>query len=94
MIFILAFLACALIGWFIPAYAVRRAPGPVGFVAGVGAALILGVAAVWLAAQATGLSGADPEAEFARGFNAWKFMILLAPASALAARRRLTKDDA
>ncbi|MEL6794695.1 MAG: hypothetical protein AAFP78_14640 [Pseudomonadota bacterium] len=94
MTFVLAFIACALIGWFVPAYAAQRMPGAGGLIFGVGAALILGAAAVWLAAQATGLTGADPDAEFARGFNAWKIMILLAPASALSARRRLTKDEA
>ena len=93
MTFVIAFLACAAIGWFVPAFAVRKAPGALGVILGVGGALILGVGAVWLAAQATGLTGADPEAEFARGFNAWKFMILLAPAAALNARRR-QKDGA
>ncbi|MEL7466401.1 MAG: hypothetical protein AAFN79_20175 [Pseudomonadota bacterium] len=94
MTLVLALFACAAIGWLVPAYAVRRISGALGMIAGIGGALLLGAAAVWLIAKSAGLSGADFDAEFARGFNAWKIMILLAPASAITERRRLTKDDA
>jgi hypothetical protein len=30
---------------------------------------------------------------FNRGFNAWKIMLLIAPASALSARRKMTAGD-
>lgn len=93
MTFIAAIIACALIGWFVPGMVVTRIGGTAGFLIGVAAALALGAAAVWLAAQAAGAMGADPAVEFDRGFNAWKFMILLAPASALAARRKTDAGD-
>ncbi|MEM8753062.1 MAG: hypothetical protein AAGF90_08805 [Pseudomonadota bacterium] len=88
MTFLAALVACGVIGWFVPAVAVKRMPSTLGAVLGVVAALALGAGAVWLTAQAAAALGSgDARAAFDRGFNAWKFMILLAPAAALHARR-------
>lgn len=96
MMFVVALIACALIGWFVPRLIIARMASAAGAVIGCVVALALGAAAVWLLAQASGALGlGDARAEFDRGFNAWKFMLLLAPAAALDARRRQKgKDDA
>lgn len=89
MIFALSIAVVIALGWFVPHLVVQRVSGTFGVVLGAGLALILGAGAVWLGAQAAGaLALGDPTTEFNRGFNAWKIMLLLAPASAIHARRQ------
>lgn len=76
------------IGWFVPRLVVERMASTTGVVVGSLAALVLGVVVIWVGSQAFAAAGiGDAQTEFDRGFNAWKIMLLLAPASALTARR-------
>lgn len=77
------------LSWVVPALAARRFPTSAGVSIGVVLALALGVVFIWLVAEAAGGLGlADPAVEFERGLNAWKIMLLLAPAVGLHVRRR------
>ena len=89
-----AFIVLSLvIGWVVPQALVRRLPARIAVLGASLLALALGAGAVWLGAQAFGLLGVeDAGSAFARGFNAWKVMILVAPASALQARRNMEKE--
>lgn len=83
-----------LIGWLVPPLVVARMPSKAGFALGCIAALALGAAFIWLGAQAAEALGVEEHrSAFDRGFNAWKIMLLLAPASALHARRKMTEKD-
>ena len=77
-----------LIGIIAPRWVVARMPSGLGVMVGCSIALILGAAFVWLAAAGFDLLGIEERGSaFDRGFNAWKIMIFLAPAAALALRR-------
>ena len=94
MLLALFILAIILIGWFVPAAVVARIPGGAGVVLGCAAALLLGAGVIWLGAQAAEALGVEESrSAFDRGFNAWKIMLLIAPASALAARRRIKAGE-
>jgi len=87
-------LGVILIGWLVPPLFVSRMPSKVGFALGCIAALALGAAFIWLgahAAEALGIEEYDPA--FENGFNSWKIMLLIAPASALHTRRKMTEGD-
>jgi hypothetical protein len=89
MIFAFSIVAVIAIGWLVPRLIVHRIGGTAGVILGTGLALSLGAGVVWIGAQMAGMLGlGDPVTEFNRGFNAWKIMLLLAPASALHARRQ------
>lgn len=88
MTFVLFMIGVVAIGWFVPGPIVRRIPGRSGLVVGTLSALGAGVGFIWLAAQAGEAVGlGDAGVEFDRGFNAWKIMLLWAPAAALHHRR-------
>lgn len=92
MVLALFILGAILIGWFAPRPIVARLPGATGMAAGIGAALVLGALFIWLGAQAAGALGVEPaQSAFERGLNAWKIMLLVAPAAALHARRAAAK---
>lgn len=94
MLLTLFILGVILIGWFTPAAIVARMPTGAGFAIGCAAALLLGAAFIWLGAQAADALGVEERrSAFDRGFNAWKIILLIAPASALAARRKITAGD-
>ena len=87
-------LGVILIGWFFPAAIVSRMPSSVGFALGCIVALALGAAFIWAGAQAAEALGIEEHrSAFDRGFNAWKIMLLIAPASALNTRRKMTAGD-
>jgi hypothetical protein len=87
-------LGVILIGWFTPAFVVRRMPSGLGFAFGCIAALTLGAGFIWLGAEAAEAFGIEESrSAFDRGFNAWKIMLLIAPASALHTRRKTTAGD-
>ncbi|GAA0312658.1 hypothetical protein [Rhodovulum strictum] len=95
MVLVVFILLSILIGWFVPRLLVRRIPGRLAVPVAILAALALGAGAVWLGAQGFDLAGIeDADSAFARGFNAWKIMLLVAPASALQTRRELQKVTA
>ena len=91
----LSILGSILIGWLVPAAVMARAPSTMGAVIGCVAALALGAGFIWLGSHAVGALGLEDQYEaWQRGFNSWKIMLLIAPASALAARRKLNaKED-
>ena len=94
MLLTLFILGVILIGWFVPASIVSRMPSGAGFALGCAAALGIGAAFIWIGALAAESLGVEEHrSAFDRGFNAWKIMLLIAPASALAARRRATAGD-
>ena len=94
MILGLFILGVVLIGWFAPPIIVNRMPSTKGVILGSILALGLGAAFIWLGAHvAEMLALEERRSAFDRGFNAWKIMLLLAPASALAARRKFTAGD-
>lgn len=89
MIFLASIIGAIAIGWFVPLLGVRYLPGKRGMVAGVVAALAAGVAFIWLAAEfGEAINYGPSEPEFERSFNAWKIMLLWAPAAALHHRRK------
>ena len=82
------------IGAFVPQWLVPLLPENLAVAVVSIATLALGAAAVWVGAQifaATGIE--DAQSAFDRGFNAWKIMLRLAPASALHAVRKLKKEE-
>ena len=84
---------CA-IGWLVPQLLVPRLPGGMAVIASSVIALALGAGFVWLGGKTVDALGIeDADSAISRGFNAWKIMLLVAPASALQARRRLTGKD-
>lgn len=90
MIFAASIVVIIALGWFVPRAVVKKLDGSLGILMGTGLALALGVAAIWAGSQIAGiLDLGNPRSEFDRGFNAWKIMLLLAPASAIHARRQL-----
>ncbi len=94
MLLALFILGVILIGWFVPPIIVSRMPSNVGFALGCAAALALGAAFIWAGAQAAEVLGIEEHrSAFDRGFNAWKIMLLIAPASALHIRRKMTAGD-
>ena len=94
MFLALSIVVVILIGWFVPAAIFRRMPSTVGFVLGCAVALGLGAACIWLGAQAVDALGIEEQrSAFDRGFNAWKIMLLIAPASALNARKKMNAED-
>ncbi len=94
MILGLFILGVVLIGWFVPGLIVSRLQSTTGVVIGCIAALGLGAAFIWLGANVADMMGLEERrSAFDRGFNAWKIMLLLAPAAALAARRKTTAGD-
>ena len=87
-------LGVILIGWFVPAAVVARIPTGAGFALGSIAALALGAGFIWVGAHAAEALGIEEhQSAFDRGFNAWKIMLLIAPASALSARRKSAAGD-
>lgn len=89
MILTVFILAVLLIGWFVPRPIVGRVDGAAGIWAGSLVALLCGVGSIWAGATAVEAMGlGDAKTEFERGFNAWKIMLFIAPASALHRRRR------
>lgn len=94
MLLALFILGVILIGWFVPAIIVSRMPSSAGFALGCISALALGAAFIWVGAQAAEALGIEEHrSAFDRGFNAWKIMLLIAPASALHTRRKMTAGD-
>lgn len=94
MLLALFILGVILIGWLVPAAVVSRMPSGAGFALGCVAALALGAAFIWVGAQAAEALGVEEHrSAFDRGFNAWKIMLLIAPASALNTRRKMTAGD-
>ncbi|MEM1275087.1 MAG: hypothetical protein AAGH74_01040 [Pseudomonadota bacterium] len=94
MTLVLFIIAVILIGWFAPRPIVDRVDGTVGLWVACISALLIGVAVIWLGAQAAELAGlGDAKTEFDRGFNAWKIMLFVAPASAVHRRRQTAKGD-
>ncbi len=93
MLLALFILGVILIGWLVPPLIVSRMPSKVGFALGCITALALGAAFIWIGAQAAETFGIEEHrSAFDRGFNAWKIMLLIAPASALAARRKISAE--
>jgi len=89
MVLAIFIVGVVLIGWFAPAFIVSRMPTSGGFAVASIIALALGAGFIWLGAMgADALGIEDQRAAFDRGFNAWKIMLLIAPASALHTRRR------
>lgn len=89
MPFIFFLVGILLIGWFIPQAILWRANFKFAAFLAVVCALVSGALFIRLGAQIAGLIGiGDAAAEFERGFNAWKIMIFLAPASAIQAQSR------
>ncbi|HET7408729.1 MAG TPA: hypothetical protein VFJ13_00880 [Paracoccaceae bacterium] len=89
MIFLVCIIGTIVIGWFVPQLVLRCLPGKRGVIAGVVAALGTGIGFIWIAAAFGEVVGYGPsEPEFARGFNAWKIMLLWAPAAALHHHRK------
>ena len=82
------------IGWYVPQVLIRSVRIPfVGLIAVI-CALLLGALFVWTSAQVVGvLDMGDARAAFERGFNAWKVMLFVAPASALQATKHKTRDE-
>lgn len=94
MILVLAIVGVILIGWAVPGIGMRLVPGTAGMVIGVAAAWLLGFAYVWGAAVLTAqLTGADLKDEVEKAVNAWKLILLIAPAAALHRRRRAEPPD-
>ena len=94
MLLALFILGVILIGWLVPPLIVTRMPSKAGFVLGCAAALGIGAAFIWLGAQAAEALGIEEHrSAFDRGFNAWKIMLLIAPASALHTRRKMSEGD-
>ncbi|MBY8974623.1 hypothetical protein KHP62_02315 [Rhodobacteraceae bacterium NNCM2] len=90
MTLVLFIIAVILIGWFVPRLVMDRYTGPYAVVIASAVALILGAAVIWFGAQLAAMIGDfDAQTEFDRGFNAWKIMLLIAPASALQRRKHL-----
>ncbi|MEM0942591.1 MAG: hypothetical protein AAGI70_01465 [Pseudomonadota bacterium] len=83
-------LACCLLGWFVPRVVLDHYTGPWPVVVASGVALALGAAVIWVGAQTFAALGEfDAKTEFDRGFNAWKIMLLLAPAAALHRQKQI-----
>ena len=81
------------VGWIVPRAVVRRLASGWAVVWGSLAALALGAALVWGGAHlAEMLAGVDARTEAESALNAWKILLLLAPAAALDARRRQTRN--
>ncbi|SIO41602.1 hypothetical protein SAMN05444722_1999 [Rhodovulum sp. ES.010] len=94
MVLVVFILLSILIGWVVPQVLVPRLPGRVAVLVASLVALLLGAGAVWVGAQVfDGLGVEAADSAFSRGFNAWKIMLLVAPASALQARRQLEKEQ-
>jgi len=84
---------CIAIGWVVPQLMVPRLPARLSVPVAALTALGLGVLAVWLGALVFDALGVEEaRLAFDRGFNAWKIMLFVAPASALQARRNLGKE--
>lgn len=93
MTLVLGLIAVIPLGWYLPRMGHARLGGLVGAAIGVAAALILGFAAIFVLAQAVAaLRGSEAKLEFEAGLNAWKLLILLAPASALNVRRQARRE--
>jgi hypothetical protein len=94
MIFLIAIAGVGVIGWFGPALALRVGSGRLAAVAGVLAAWLIGFAYVYGAAYlTTSLFGGDLRDEVERSINAWKLILLIAPASALHHLRAKAADE-
>ncbi|MEM7671046.1 MAG: hypothetical protein AAF317_18295 [Pseudomonadota bacterium] len=90
MTLVLFILAVVLIGWGVPRLVVDHYPGPVQILVASVVALAIGAGVIWIGAQvAEAVANYDAQTEFDRGFNAWKIMLLIAPASALHRRKQL-----
>ena len=92
MILFLAIPAMIAIGWVVPRWVVRRLGSRWAVLWGSLAALGLGAGLIFAAAHLGAAAGLveDAQAETEAALNAWKIMLLLAPAAALDARRRDT----
>jgi len=94
MILFLSIPVMIVIGWVVPRAVVRRMRSRWSVLWGSLLALGLGAGFIFAGAEvaeAFGLGDARTEREAA--LNAWKIMLLLAPAAALDARRRIAGDD-
>lgn len=81
------------IGWAVPRAVVRRMRSRWSVLWGAVAALALGAGLIFAAAEAVEALGlGEARAEREAALNAWKIMLLLAPAAALDARRRQSGD--
>ncbi|MEL6999081.1 MAG: hypothetical protein ACFB03_04770 [Paracoccaceae bacterium] len=81
------------IGWGLPQILIPRLPDGMAVLIASVATLAIGAGVVWVGAQIFGALGIEePQSAFDRGFNAWKLMLLLAPASALHARKTRAKE--
>ncbi|MEM7671358.1 MAG: hypothetical protein AAF317_19910 [Pseudomonadota bacterium] len=81
------------VGWFVPLWLQPYVPAKSFVLISSLAAIVAGVAATFALAQLLGITGiADAGEEWERGFNAWKIILLWAPAAALYHKGRLNKD--
>ncbi|MEM7177871.1 MAG: hypothetical protein AAF503_09205 [Pseudomonadota bacterium] len=93
MTLVIFILAVILIGWFVPRAIIDHYRGRYAVVIASVVALMLGVGFIWAGAQiAAMLADYDAQTEFDRGVNAWKIMLLIAPASALHRRKQLSQN--
>lgn len=90
MTLVLFIIAVVLIGWIVPRLVVDHYAGPVQILVASVVALAIGAGVIWIGAQVAEIvANYDAQTEFDRGFNAWKIMLLIAPASALHRRKQL-----
>ena len=91
MVLVAFILVTILVGWAVPRLLVPRLPAGVAVVAASLAALAIGVGVIWLGAQIFDAAGVEEAGSaFERGFNAWKIMLLIAPAVAIHTRRTMS----
>jgi hypothetical protein len=82
------------LGIWLPRLGARRLGGDVGAAIGAAGALVVGFGVIWgLAFAVAALTGADATLQSESGFNAWKLLIFLAPASALHIRRQQRRAE-
>lgn len=95
MMVVLGLILAIPLGWYGPRLGAQRLGGDVGAAIGAAGALILGFAAIYaLAFVMAAATGGDPKLEFEAGVNAWKLLIILAPASAIHVRRQQRRAEA
>ena len=90
MVLVVFIILTILIGWAVPRLLVPLLPAGLAVVGASLAALAIGAGAIWIGAQLFGMAGIEEAGSaFERGFNAWKIMLLIAPAVAIHTRRNL-----
>ncbi len=93
MVLVVFIVTTIFIGWAVPRYLVPVLPRKIAVVAASVAALACGAGVIWIGAQIFGAAGVeDADSAFDRGFNAWKIMLLIAPAVAIHTLRNQTAE--